>query len=310
MATTETLPSEKQTRPSGWQAIGQWCDRHMHYLFPAPSVLVLGALMAFPVAYTVWMSLHDWNVSSLAVPQWVGLKNYLDILLRDTRFWDAFWRTAAFTGGAVAIQLVLGLVIALTLDQEMAGGGLVRTLFLLPMMATPAAIALVWTLMMNPRLGVLNYLLSLAGVAGPLWIGTRGTVLASLMLVDIWQWTPLIALICLAGLSVLPNEPYEAARIDGASPWQIFWHITLPLLRPAIVVALVFRLIDAVKTFDIIYVMTQGGPGSASETLNIYIYNSAFQYLHMGYASALLVLFFILILGLSAVLIRLRRVAW
>lgn len=297
-------------RASTLEVLGGWCERRLHVLFPAPAVLVLLALMAFPIVYTVWMSLHDWNISATSAPHWIGLKNYVDILMKDTRFWHAFWRTVAFTLLSVGAELLIGLAIALTLNREFTGSGIVRTLFLIPMMATPAAIALVWALMMNPRLGVLNYLLSLVHVPGSVWIGSRSAVLGALTVVDVWQWTPLIALICLAGLATLPNEPYEAALIDGATAPQVFRHITLPLLRPTIMVALLFRLIDAIKTFDIIYVMTQGGPGEASETLNIYIYNSAFQYTHLGYASALLVLFFIFILCLSMVLIRLRRVSW
>lgn len=296
--------------PAGSGGLGRWVDRNLPWLFPAPTVAVIFLIIVFPLLYTIWMSLHNWFASSTVDPSFIGLNNYVDILRGDGRFWMALWRTVLFTAGAVAAQTFLGVAMALVFNREFAGNGPARTLFLLPMMATPAAIALIWVLMMNPTLGVLNHLLSLVGLPPQLWVSDRRTALWALMLVDTWEWTPLITLIALAGLSVLPHEPYEAARIDGASPWQTLWYITLPLLRPTIVVAVLFRSIDALKTFDIIYVMTQGGPGDATETMNIYIYVTAFQYFHMGYASALLVLFFAVVLGVSLMFVKVRRAAW
>jgi multiple sugar transport system permease protein len=302
--------SPSVAHPRGSARAEHWVDRNLDWLFPAPTVAVIFLIIVFPLLYTIWMSLHNWYASSTVAPSFIWFKNYIDILSGDGRFWLALWRTLLFTAVAVTIQTVLGVGMALVFNREFAGKGLARTLFLLPMMATPAAIALIWVLMMNPTLGVLNHLLSLVGLPPQLWVSDRRTALWALALVDTWEWTPLITLIALAGLSVLPQEPYEAARIDGASPWQLLWQITLPLLRPTIVVAVLFRSIDALKTFDIIYVMTQGGPGDASETMNIYIYLTAFQYLQMGYASALLVLFFAVVLGVSLMFIRVRRAAW
>jgi multiple sugar transport system permease protein len=157
--------------------------------------------------------------------------------------------------------------------------------------------------------GVLNYLLSLIGFTGQEWAYGQTQALWALLIVDTWEYTPVIMLICLAGLAALPSDPYESAQIDGANSWQQFWYITLPLLRPTIAVAALFRAIDAIKTFDIIYVMTQGGPGFATETLNIYIFFSAFQYLRFGYSSALLVIFFSIILAVCLIIIKLRREA-
>jgi multiple sugar transport system permease protein len=154
---------------------------------------------------------------------------------------------------------------------------------------------------------VANYLVSLVGLSPFRWTYSSQTALYALALVDVWQWTPLIMLIALAGLASLPREPYEAAHLDGASPRQAFWHITLPLLRPTLVVAILFRAIDALKTFDIIFVMTQGGPANATETINLLLFNQAFSYFNMGYASSMAVALFALVLGASLLLIKVRR---
>jgi multiple sugar transport system permease protein len=198
---------------------------------------------------------------------------------------------------------------ALLFNREFWGRGLLRTLAILPMVATPVAIGLVFVMMYHPTLGVANYLVTLTGLAPFKWTYSSGTALYALAVVDIWQWTPLIMLIALAGLASLPQEPYEAARIDGATTLQAFWHITLPLLRPAIVVAILFRAIDAIKTFDIIFIMTQGGPANSTETINILLFNQAFSYFNMGYASSMAVALFAVVMGASLILIKLRRTA-
>jgi len=304
---TEHNPDVSRKR-SGFHLVN-FLDRHARWVLPAPAVIAIVALCVFPVAYTLYMSFHDWSGSRIVAPQFVGLKNYLDIFLTDERFHDSLVRTGFFTVGALVVQLALGLALALLFNREFFGRGLLRTLYLLPFVATPAAIALIWMMMYSPPVGVLNYLLSLVGLPGQEWAYGQSQVLWALLIVDTWEYTPVIMLICLAGLAALPAEPFESAQIDGANSWQWFWYITLPLLRPAIAVAALFRAIDAIKTFDIIYVMTQGGPGAASETLNIYTFFSAFQYLRFGYSSALLVIFFTIILAVCLVIIKLRREA-
>jgi multiple sugar transport system permease protein len=290
--------------------ISRFVHRHARYVFPAPAVLVVGLIIVYPVFYTGWMSLQEWYASSLTPPKFVGLANYQRILFDDPRFREAFVRTVYFTVLAVALETVLGVAMALLFNREFWGRGLVRTLSILPMMATPTAIALVFVMMYHPTLGVANYLVTLAGLPPFKWTYSSATALYALALVDVWQWTPLIMLIALAGLAALPKEPYESARIDGASPWQCFWHITLPLLRPTLVVAVLFRAIDALKTFDIIYVMTQGGPSNASETINILLFNQAFSYFSMGYASSMAVALFAIVMGASLILMKVRRVGW
>jgi multiple sugar transport system permease protein len=294
----------------GAAAIERWCERNLRWVFPAPAVAAMVLLMVFPLLYTAYLSLHQWYASSVLGPEFVGFKNYVELMTRDERFWPAVARTLAFTLGSVALALSLGLGTAHLLVRHFPGRGLARTLYLLPMIATPVAMALVWMTMMSPTIGVLNYFLRSLGLPASAWVASPMTVIPALLIVETWMWTPMIGLICLAGLSSLPAEPFESALVDGASGWQVFWHVTLPLMRSTLVVAALFRTIDALKVFDIIYVMTEGGPGFASETLNLYVFQTSFKYLNLGYASALIVIFFTLILGASLLLLRVRKVRW
>ncbi|MDU2924805.1 sugar ABC transporter permease, partial [Bradyrhizobium sp.] len=251
-----------------------------------------------------WMSFQEWKVGSPTA--FVGLSNYLR-LPADPRFVESVGHTLSYTALSVLLPLVLGTLAAVVFHARFPGRGLLRALFIMPMMATPVAIALVWTMMFHPQLGILNYLLSLVGLPPQLWVFHPGTVIPSLVLVETWQWTPLVMLIVLGGIASLPTEPYESAQIDGASTWQMFRYITLPLIMPFLFIAAMIRAIDAIKSFDIIFAITQGGPGSASETINLYLYSVAFVYYDLGYASAIAVVFFALIVALTALLLVLRR---
>ena len=290
--------------------VSRFSHRYARYIFPAPTVLVVAFIIVYPVFYTGWMSLQEWFASSLTLPKFIGFTNYQKILTGDPRFREAFFRTLYFTFLVVTAETALGVAMALLFNREFWGRGLVRTLSILPMMATPTAISLVFVMMYHPTLGVMNYLISLIGLSPFKWTYSSKTALYAIALVDVWEWTPLIMLIALAGLAALPKEPYESALIDGASPLQCFWLITLPLLRPTLVVAILFRAIDALKTFDIIFVMTQGGPSNASETINILLFNQAFSYFNMGYASSMAVALFAIVMGASLILMKVRRVGW
>ena len=269
----------------------------------------MALIIVYPVLYTGWMSLQEWYASSVTLPKFIALANYQHLFIADPRFREAFFRTLYFAALVVSGEAVLGVAMALLFNREFWGRGLVRTLSILPMVATPTAIALVFVMMYHPTLGVANYLLSVVGLSPFRWTYSSQTALYALALVDVWQWTPLIMLIALAGLASLPREPYEAAHLDGASTVKAFWHITLPLLRPTLVVAILFRSIDALKTFDIIFIMTQGGPANASETINILLFNQAFSYFNMGYASSMAVALFAVVMGVSLILIKVRRTA-
>jgi multiple sugar transport system permease protein len=272
--------------------------------FIAPAVVVVLAVIVFPWMFTLWMSLFDWKIGSPHV--FAGLTNYTD-LLGNQRFLEAVMHTLVFTAMAVAAPLVLGTAAALVFHEKFVARGVLRGLFVLPMMATPVAIALVWTMMFHPQQGVLNYLLSLVGIGPSEWVYSPRLAILCLVMVDVWQWTPLVMLIVLGGLASLPTDPFEAAHMEGATRWQTLRHVTLPLLLPFILVAAVVRLIDALKTFDTIYVITQGGPGTASETFNLYLYLQAFSFFQIGKASAVVVVFFLLVIGLSWLLFRLRE---
>lgn len=279
-----------------------------YWPFVIPALVVISAVIVFPWVFTLWMSVHRWTLGQ--EQSFIGFDNYIR-LASDLRFWESLWHTLIYTVLSVVAPLFLGTLAALVFDAQFPLRGFLRGVFVMPMMATPVAIALVWTMMFHPQLGVLNYLLSLIGI-GPLeWIYNQSTVIPSLVLVETWQWTPLVMLIVLGGLAAVPREPYESAEIDGANAWQKFRYLTMPMIAPFLMIAVIIRSIDAVKSFDIIYAMTQGGPGTASETINIYLYNTAFSYYDIGYGSAMAVVFFIIIVALSFVLLMVRqRAQW
>ena len=273
-------------------------------LFPLPAVLALLVLVVGPILANAFLSLYDYFIGGQA--SFIGLGNFTRAF-EDLRFWNGLKNTFYFTLLAVPIQLVLGLAIAVLFNRDFRGKGFVRTIILLPMVATPVAIALIWALMFNPSLGVLNYFLESLGLPRSLWVADAALVIPSLVLVDVWQWTPMVALILLAALQGVPQDYYEAARIDGAGGWQAFWNITLPSIRSAIVIALILRSIDALKTFDIIYVITQGGPGTASETLNVFAFRTGFEFFQAGYAATLLIFLLFVVLGVAVLLNMARR---
>ena len=276
-----------------------------HYgWFIVPAAVVVLAVIIFPWIFTIYVSTHDWHLGGER--RWVGFDNYIK-LFSDSRFGWAMLRTLFYTVLAVVFPMILGLAAALAFNRKFPMRGLARTIFILPMMATPVAVALVWTMTFHPQLGVLNWLLAQVGLPPSMWIYSTSTVIPTLVMIEVWHWTPLVMLLILGGLASLPIDPYEAAKIDGANGWQAFRHITLPLLMPFIVVALIIRCIDALKAFDTIYVITQGGPGSASETINIFLYLQAFAFYNVGYASAVVVVFFIIILALAALLLWTRQ---
>jgi len=278
-----------------------------YWPFLVPAGVVVFAVIVFPWIFTLYMSTQEWHTGGAIT--FNGLANYKR-LLSDERFLWSVVRTLYFTAMAVIFPMLLGVAAAVCFHKEFPLRGLARTIFILPMMATPVAIALVWTMMFHPQLGVLNYLLTSVGLPASQWQYSPGTVIPTLVMVETWQWTPLVMLIVLGGLASLPIDPYEAARIDGASPWESFRHITLPLVWPHIMVALVIRTIDALKSLDIIFVISNGGPGTASETMNYLLYLEAFSFYDIGYASAIVVVFFLLILGISMLLFTSRKQAY
>jgi multiple sugar transport system permease protein len=302
-AMSASVPAGTATSGAGAAQRKRNYARH-YWPFVVPAGLVVFAVIVFPWIFTLYMSAHEFKVGSDLI--YVGFRNYIQ-LATDERFLWSIVRTLYFTLLATFFPVVLGVAAAVVFHRKFPLRGLARTIFILPMMATPVAVALVWTMMFHPQLGVLNYLLTSVGLPPSQWSYSPETVIPTLVMVETWQWTPLVMLIVLGGLASLPTDPYEAARLDGASGWAMFWHISLPLVWPHIIVALVIRTIDALKAFDLIFVISNGGPGTASETMNIYLYLQAFSFFNMGYASAVTVVFFIIILLVSLILFSARR---
>ncbi|HCC37165.1 MAG TPA: sugar ABC transporter permease [Treponema sp.] len=285
---------------------GGFVERNLKILFPLPAIIFVILLMIFPVCYTLFISFTDWALTSGRPMRFAGLGSFIAVL-SNSRFHMAVARTFAFTFGAVAVEAVFGTIIALILNREYHGKGLLKFLLLLPLVVTPVAIGIVFNLFYDPTIGFLNYVLNALGLPQSGWVTSARTVLPSLMLVDVWQWTPMIALIVLAGLSGLSTEPFESAKVDGANGVQIFFRITLPMIMPTALTAIVLRAVDALKTYDIIAAMTRGGPGYASETLNILAYKFSFEYFTLGQSSAVLVFLFVIVLVFSLAVMRLRR---
>lgn len=280
-------------------------EKNLAILFPLPAIIFVGLLMIFPVLYTFFLSFTNMNLTSGMPASFVWFSSYARVLT-EPRFLDAVYRTFSFTFFAVAFEGIIGVAIALILHRAFVGRGIAKFLLLLPLVATPVAVGIVFNLFYDPTIGLLNYVLQSIGLPGSSWVSSARTVIASLVLVDIWQWTPMITLIVLAGLAGMSEEPVEAARVDGASEWQILWHVTIPMVMPVILTALILRLVDALKTFDIIYAMTRGGPGYASETLNIMGYKYSFEYFRMGQSAVILVALFLIVFACSMLIMKLR----
>jgi multiple sugar transport system permease protein len=283
-------------------------DRHFRVLAPLPAAAFVVVMILFPVVYTLFLSFTNWNLTSGNPLQVVALRSYARVL-GEPRFLAALGRTFLFTVLAVGVETIAGTGLAVLLRRRFVGKGAVKLLLLLPLVAAPVAIGISWNLFYDPNIGLANYLLKLLGLKGLKWIYDAGSVIPSLAIVDIWQWTPMVALIVMAGLAGLSPEPFESAHVDGASEAQILWRVTLPMVLPTIFTAMVLRSIDGLKTFDIIYAMTGGGPGYASETLNIMAFKYSFEYFRMGQSSVILVFLFLVVLLFSLGILRLQRIS-
>lgn len=280
--------------------------RNFVLLMLAPTTLLLFGLTIFPFLASLVMSLTNYSMVTPDALAFTGLGNY-SALLGSAEFWHALAITLLFTTVAVALQMLLGVGIATLLHNEAHAVPLLRAVYLLPMAITPVAATFTFRMMFNPSVGIFNYVLKSAGLPPQDWLGSPHWALASLVLVDTWQWTPFILLIAAGGLAAMDEEPLEAARMDGAGARELFFHHTLPMLMPYLAVAMVFRSIDAFKTFDIIFALTGGGPGIVTRTLNLLAYKQGIEFLSMGYAAAIaLVMLVITIVAAQAFLRRAR----
>lgn len=284
----------------------QWGEQPVYLAFLLPAVIVLSISSLYPLGRTFWLSFHDWFMNRPGMePQWVGLAKYRETL-NDEVFRTSAYHTLIFGAGTVAAELVLGLVLALAITTGSWWTRIVRSILLIPMIMTPVVVGVLWRILLFDK-GLINYLLDLIGAQPILWFVEPTWAFIGVMLVDIWQWTPFVLLVMTAALAALPSEPYRAALVDGASRWQIFRYITLPMLWPVILVTGLLRFMDAIKVFDTIYVLTNGGPGYATEMLSSYIYKQGLRYFNIGSAAAASWLFLFAVIVLSLVIVWARR---
>lgn len=282
--------------------------KYFPWLLMAPALLILLAVGLFPFGYSLYLASRDLILSKPYLqPTFVGLEQYQEIV-QDADFFNALRVTVLFTFSAVLIEFWAGLGLALLFRRRVRGKAIYRLGILVPMVLPPVAVGLIWQYMLFPNSGLLSYYAgkacALLGLAAPRFLSSPASALRTLVLVDAWQWTPFMFLILHAGLASIPPEPYEAAEIDGAPPWRVFWTITMPLLKPSILIALVIRTMDAFRTYDTIAVLTSGGPGNSTETLNIWLTNLGFKFFMASKAAALSLIIFVMILVLSQVVIR------
>jgi multiple sugar transport system permease protein len=277
-------------------------------LMTVPAVVFTLAMIAFPFGYTVVLSLQEHSLGG--TPRFNGLANYLQ-LGNDPLFWHGLRITLALYLMSLVMQLTLGTWIALLIHGSKKLSGILRSLLISPFVLPPVVVGMMWLVILDPSIGAANYLLESLGLPKALWMASPHWVVPTVALIDTWQWTPYVALIMLGGLQSLPANVFEAAQIDGTSRWRTFWRITLPLLWPTMVTAAILRSVDLLRFFDIIYIATQGGPGDASTTLNIYGFRKGFEFFEFGYAAAIMVTLSTIVLGAVLVLTTLRRkVAW
>jgi len=277
-------------------------ERRTGWALTIPALLMLALVFVYPIVRAFWQSFFTQNLGTQLQSEFSGFAN-LARMAQDGRFWQSLGNSAVFTVFSVLLEFILGLGIALVLNQTFKGRGIVRTIAILPWALPTALIALAWTWIFNDQYGVVNDILLRLGIiqTGINWLGNPTLAMVSVIMADVWKTTPFISILLLAGLQSIPSDLYEAQAIDGATPWQSFQQITLPLLLPQIVIALLFRFAQAFGIFDLIAVMTGGGPGGATETVSLYIYATIMRYLDFGYGAALVTVTFLLLVLIVAI---------
>lgn len=297
-----TQPSRRRRRPlrGGASESASW------YLLIGPSFIVLLAVTLVPLVLLISYSLFSWNLAEPDGRVFSGLENFT-YLLSDPTFWHSAWLTAYQVTGTVVLQLAFGLPISLLLFRRFRGRSVLRVVYLIPIMTPPVVAGLMWKMLLNTDRGMVNYLLSLVGIGSVDWLGDTSLAMPSVILVDVWLSTPFVVILLLAGLQSIPGEVFDAAKVDGAGSFKTFLWIVLPLLKPMIFLVLLFRTMDAIRRFDSIYVMTGGGPGNATETLDLHAFFTAFQHLDVGRGSAVAAIMLAIMIVISSILLKLVR---
>ena len=269
-----------------------------------PSVVLLAVINLYPFIYALTMSFQRYNMTRAAQgAKFVGFANYA-AAFQDPRFINSIARTLIFVIGAVGVEFLLGFALAFVLNSKLRGMDTIRKLSIAPVTVMPIVSALLWFYLFNQRYGLVNWFIGLVGIPPQPWLTDQTLAMVSIIIADVWQWTPFVMLVILAGLNALPEYVYEAAQIDGLSKWQQFRLVTLPLLMPVILIIVLLRTMDAFKLFDLVYVMTQGGPAGSTETMSYYIYIQAFNFFELGYAAALAIIMLILINIIAQIFVR------
>lgn len=282
-------------------------DKVSTWLFLSPALISLAITALFPLLYSLYLSFFKYKLNlPNQTPVFVGLENYIK-MLTDSLLHTSTWNTILFAVISVALEVVLGLMLAMILCSDKMWARIVTSIFMIPMIMAPVAIGTMWRMMLDATTGVINYLLSFLGIGAIQWLSDPTMAKVSVLLVNVWQLTPWVAIICVAGLKALPGECIQAALVDGATPRQIFWKIVLPLVKPVLVIVIMMRFTDAFKVFDTIYTMTNGGPGTATEMLPNFIYKQGLKYYDAGYTAALAVIFVLSMTLLSLFFLKWRR---
>jgi multiple sugar transport system permease protein len=279
-------------------------ERLVSALFLAPSVLFLLLTSVYPLLNSLWLSFHSWNMNiPFSKPVWIGAENYTR-LLSDPPFINAVKITLTYVAAAVVVEFLLGMALALLATSGVHAMGPIRTVLLFPLMMTPVVAGILWRTLFHSTYGVINHLIGLLSIAPQTWLGNPSQALSAVITVEIWQQLPVVTFVLAAGIQSLPTDMYKAAAVDGASRWQVFRMITLPLLRPVIIVVLMLRIMDAFKVFDIVFMLTYGGPGQTTEVLSLLIYKTGLKFLQIGQASAMSWIFLAFIFVISFFFIR------
>lgn len=281
-------------------------DRRFGWFMSAPSLALLLLVILFPVFWTLFTSVHDYTLIAPNFDTFTGVDNYSNAA-QDSLFRHSLWLTALFVAAVVLIEFLIGFVVALMLNSVERFKPIYYGILLCPLLMNPVIVGLIWRMFLHPTLGIVNYLLSVVAIEPVNWLGSTKVAFWTIIMVDIWHQVSFMIVLLLAGLSALPKEPYEAARVDGANFFQSFRHITLPLMMPVIIVTLLIRLIFAVKTYDLVYIMTRGGPGVATDLVSYFIYRTAFVSLNIGEASAMSAILLGFVLLLTGYLYRYMR---
>ena len=286
-------------------ALVSFLDKQAKYVLLLPSLILLAVLFAYPLAYTISLSVHDVNLFNIrrGGAPYVGLEHYVGALT-NPEIWHAIGITVVLFGISLIIQLILGMGLAIIFNRPFAGRNLLMTICLIPMMITPIAVGMFWRLLLNAQWGVVNYFLGLLGLARQPWLGDTSLVHVAVVGVYVWWEVSFVFLVFLGGLTSLPTEPFEAASIDGASGLRAFRSITLPMMVPVILVVVIMRVIDAFRAFDIIYALTEGGPGNSTRVIALELYEIAFRRNHYSEAAALAILMSLLMIVMTALLMR------